>query len=102
LHQVLSAAHSYTIRPELSSQLARPRLPELGIGNQLDPLVALETYLTNREDLREMQADILAAAQSLLAEDEALALETLTSIDESNMASLPVQTRDSNQQLRLL
>ncbi|UIE36503.1 exonuclease subunit SbcD [Leptodesmis sichuanensis] len=101
LHQVLSAAHSYTIRPELFSQLARPRLPELGLGNQLDPLVALETYLTNREDLREMQADILAAAQSLLAEDEALPLEALTPLDEPAMSSLQMAD-NSDQQLRLL
>ncbi|MGC8712023.1 MAG: exonuclease subunit SbcD [Leptodesmis sp.] len=101
LHQVLGAAHSYTIRPELFSQLARPRLPELGLGNQLDPLVALETYLTNREDLREMQADILAAAQSLLAEDEALPLEALTPLDEPAMSSLQMAD-NSDQQLRLL
>ncbi|MGQ9872858.1 exonuclease subunit SbcD [Leptodesmis sp.] len=101
LHQVLSAAHSYTIRPELFSQLARARLPELGLGNQLDPLVALETYLTNREDLREMQADILAVAQSLLAEDEALPLEALTSLDEPAMSSLQMAD-NSDQQLRLL
>ncbi|UIE38125.1 hypothetical protein [Leptodesmis sichuanensis] len=101
MHQVLSAAHSYTIRPELFSQLARPRLPELGLGNQLDPLVALETYLTNREDLREMQADILAAAQSLLAEDEALPLEALTPLDEPAMSFLQMAD-NSDQQLRLL
>lgn len=103
LHQALSAAHSYTLRPELFSQLARPRLPELGLGNQLDPLAALETYLANREDLREMQADILAVAQSLLAEDEALALETLTTTDASATdPSFPATEQDANRQLRLL
>jgi exonuclease SbcD len=101
LHQALSAAHSYTIRPELFSQLARPRLPELGLGNQLDPLAALETYLANREDLREMQTDILAAAQSLLAEDEALLLEALTPLDKPAMSPLQIAD-DSDQQLRLL
>jgi len=36
LHRALSAAHSYTIQPELVSQLARPRLPELGASNSID------------------------------------------------------------------
>jgi exonuclease SbcD len=64
----LQSAHSYTIRPELVSQLARPRLPELGLGNTLDPLQALEAYLNNREDLRDIQPDLVEAARSLLNE----------------------------------
>jgi len=36
LHRALSAAHSYTIQPELVSQLARPRLPELGASNSIE------------------------------------------------------------------
>ncbi|MDJ0649247.1 MAG: exonuclease subunit SbcD [Xenococcaceae cyanobacterium MO_188.B19] len=67
LDQALKAAHTYTIRPELVSQLARPRLPELGLGNTLAPLEALEAYLDNREDLREIASDMLDAAQELLA-----------------------------------
>lgn len=66
LHQALKAAHSYTIRPELVSQLSRPRLPELGVGNSLDPLQALETYLKNQEGLQDITADMLDAAQKLL------------------------------------
>ncbi len=66
LDQALKQAHTYTIRPELVSQLARPRLPELGLGNTLAPLEALEAYLNNREDLREIAPDILQAAQELL------------------------------------
>ncbi|MGH2413357.1 MAG: exonuclease subunit SbcD, partial [Microcystaceae cyanobacterium] len=54
LHEALNLAHSYTIRPELVSQLARPRLPELGVGNSLEPLEALKTYLNNREDLKDI------------------------------------------------
>ena len=50
------------------SQLARPRLPELGIGNTLDPLQALQAYLNNREDLRDIQPDLVEAARSLLNE----------------------------------
>jgi exonuclease SbcD len=102
LHQILSLAHSYTIRPEVVSQLARPRLPELGLGNQLDPLEALETYLANREDLREMQADILTVARSLLAEDETLRLETLTPVAEPACSTAQIEDQTANQQLRLL
>jgi exonuclease SbcD len=65
----LQPAHSYTIRPELVSQLARPRLPELGVENTLDPIFALKTYLNNREDLQELKADLINAAQGLLAKD---------------------------------
>jgi exonuclease SbcD len=64
--QALQTAHSYTIRPELISQLARPRLPELGVGNTLDPIEALKTYLNNREDLKDIQEDLIEAAQGLL------------------------------------
>jgi DNA repair protein SbcD/Mre11 len=66
LHDVLKTAHSYTIRPELVSQLARPRLPELGSGNSLDPLEALKIYLSNKEDLKELSEQIMEAAQLLL------------------------------------
>ncbi|MDJ0635424.1 MAG: exonuclease subunit SbcD [Xenococcaceae cyanobacterium MO_188.B29] len=66
LYQVLKSAHSYTVRPELVSQLARPRLPELGIGNTLDPLEALQAYLDNKEDLQDISKDMLEAAESLL------------------------------------
>jgi DNA repair protein SbcD/Mre11 len=66
LHETLKPAHSYTIRPELVSQLARPRLPELGAGNTLDPLEALKIYLSNKEDLKELSEQIIEAAQLLL------------------------------------
>jgi DNA repair protein SbcD/Mre11 len=68
IDRALQAAHNYTIRPELVSQLARPRLPELGLGNTLDPLQALQAYLNNREDLRDIQPDLVEAARSLLNE----------------------------------
>jgi exonuclease SbcD len=54
LHRALSAAHSYTIQPELVSQLARPRLPELQANSSIDPMQALKTYLDNREDLKDI------------------------------------------------
>ncbi|MBR8827250.1 MAG: exonuclease SbcCD subunit D [Gomphosphaeria aponina SAG 52.96 = DSM 107014] len=69
LEKALSLAHNYTIRAELVSQLARPRLPELGIGRTIEPLEALSTYLNNREDLQELQEEMLAAAEKLLAGD---------------------------------
>jgi DNA repair protein SbcD/Mre11 len=68
LDRALQSAHSHTIRPELVSQLARPRLPELGVGNTLNPLEALTAYLNNREDLKDIQKELLAAAEGLLNE----------------------------------
>jgi DNA repair protein SbcD/Mre11 len=69
LAEVLSAAHSYTIQPQLISQLSRPRLPELGVDSSLSPMSALQSYLNNREDLSAIAPDILAAAQGLLNQD---------------------------------
>ena len=66
LDKALKNAHSFTIRPELVSQLARPRLPELGVGNTLDPLAALQAYLNNREDLQDFAEEMLEVAQELI------------------------------------
>ena len=66
LDRALQSAHSHSIRPELVSQLARPRLPELGVGNTLNPLEALTTYLNNQEDLKDIQKELLQAAEGLL------------------------------------
>jgi exonuclease SbcD len=70
IHEALKTAHSYTIRAELISQLARPRLPELGAGSSLDPVDALKAYINNRQDLREIAPDMLEAAYSLLDREE--------------------------------
>jgi exonuclease SbcD len=83
LQESLKSAHSYTIRPELVSQLARPRLPELGVGSSLDPIEALKTYLTSRDDLKEMMTDLLEAAHSLLESDRDSWLDLEESSDES-------------------
>lgn len=66
IDRALQTAHSYSIRPELISQLARPRLPELGVGNTLNPIEALTTYINNREDLQDIKKDLLEAAESLM------------------------------------
>ncbi len=63
LDEALKTAHSYSIRAELISQLTRPRLPELGVGNQLDPMEALKAYIDNKTDLRDIVDDMLEAAQ---------------------------------------
>ena len=103
LHQVLSSAHSYTIQPELVSQLARPRLPQLDASSSIDPLEALKTYLDNREDLKDITAQMLVAAQQLLAADTETWLESApaTGVDASIAALTPANT-DGDGQLRLL
>ncbi|MEM9150644.1 MAG: exonuclease SbcCD subunit D [Cyanobacteria bacterium P01_F01_bin.3] len=69
LSNALGLAHSYTIQPELVSQLSRPRLPELGVDSALSPMSALQSYLENRADLDVIAPDILQAAQGLIDED---------------------------------
>jgi DNA repair protein SbcD/Mre11 len=66
LQQALAAAHVYTIHPELVSQLARPRVPELGVGNAVEPLDALRSYLANHPHLKDLAHDMLEAAQTLV------------------------------------
>jgi exonuclease SbcD len=69
IQEALKKAHSYSIRTELVSQLARPRLPELSAENSLDPLEALQTYLNNRNDLRDLVPELLEAAENLLNQE---------------------------------
>ncbi len=68
IDKALQTAHSHSIRPELISQLARPRLPELGVGNTLNPIEALTTYLNNKEYLQDIRKDLIEAATTLLNE----------------------------------
>ena len=75
INQALQSAHTYTIRPQLISQLARPRLPELGVGSSLNPLDALKTYLDNREDLQDIATQMKEAAETLLNQDGELDLK---------------------------
>lgn len=69
IDRALQSAHSHSIRPELVSQLARPRLPELGVGNTLNPIEALTTYLNNRDDLKDIQKELIEAAEVLLSQN---------------------------------
>jgi DNA repair protein SbcD/Mre11 len=105
IHQALSEAHSYTIRPELVSQLARPRLPELGVGSSINPMDALKTYLDNREDLKDISTEMMEAAQRLLAKYDNNWLDLVDSQGAAQVGS----DKDSQQllehsdsQLRLL
>lgn len=66
IRQALSEAHTYTIRPEFISQLARPRLPELGVGSSINPIDALKAYLENKKELKDIAAEMMEAAESLL------------------------------------
>jgi len=79
LHTALSPAHTYTIQAELVSQLARPRIPELSASSSIDPMEALKTYLNNREDLKDIAASMMDAAQNLLVDDVEVWLEAATS-----------------------
>lgn len=69
LQKALASAHSFTIKAELISQLSRPRLPELGLGQDLDPLNALQSYIDNREGLKDLAAEMIDAAERLLGEE---------------------------------
>ena len=83
LHDALSAAHTYTIQPELVSQLARPRIPELSASNSINPMEALKTYLNNREDLKDIAASMLEAAHKLLADDGEISISPATDEQQS-------------------
>ncbi|NET38901.1 MAG: exonuclease subunit SbcD [Cyanothece sp. SIO1E1] len=111
LHTALSIAHTYTIHPELISQLARPRLPELGTDSSIDPLGALTAYLGSREDLTDIAHEMLTTAQKLIAKEVSwVDLDKLTTdqagtppIEPLSSPRVPlVPPEDDNQQLRLL
>lgn len=91
IHTALAPAHSYTIQAELISQLARPRLPELGSSSSLDPIEALKAYVENREDLRDISAELVEAAQRLLSADEEAWMESLEEeeMEEASSSSQP-------------
>ena len=98
LHEALSLAHTYTIHPELVSQLARPRVPELTASNSIDPMDALKTYLNNREDLQDIADLMIDAAQKLLGGEE----EELSEEEEETELKEAVSVISEDTQLRLL
>jgi exonuclease SbcD len=103
LHKSLSTAHTYTIHPELVSQLARPRLPELGTGATLDPLEALKTYLVHQPYLADLSGEMLLAAQTLLATDAETELGWTDEGEEwQPTLALEPKTGDQMAQLELL
>lgn len=95
--EALENSHSYTIQPQLISQLSRPRLPELGVDSSIAPMSALQSYLDNREDLSAIAPDILEAAQGLLNEDPH-GDKAIVAPEEVALEEAPDDTR----QLRLL
>lgn len=105
IHQALSDTHNYTIRPELVSQLARPRLPELGAGSSMNPMEALKTYLENRDDLKDITTEMMEAAQRLLAKDSNSWLDSSEleeASEEHKQLSSQLLEDSTTAQLRLL
>lgn len=107
LHQALTPAHTYTIHAELVSQLARPRLPEMGTGTSIDPMVALKTYITNQPQLSEIAIEMMEAAQALFshhadADAEFLAEPEWEEWQQSLDFTEPTESESTTAQLRLL
>ncbi|MBD0268399.1 MAG: exonuclease subunit SbcD [Cyanobacteria bacterium Co-bin8] len=99
LDVALQAAHTYTLHPELVSQLSRPRLPALGTENTLEPMSALQAYLGTREDLAEIAPALVEAAQGLLSADP----DDLWEMDtEAETVPSAPDSVDDSRQLRLL
>jgi DNA repair protein SbcD/Mre11 len=69
LHEALAVAHNYTIIPEAIDQAKRARLPDLSTAEALDPISALQAYLSTREDLRNSEPALMQAARELMGED---------------------------------
>jgi exonuclease SbcD len=103
LHEALSKAHRYSIQSQLVSQLARPRLPELGVGSEIDPIEALQTYLNDRQDLQDLATQMLKVAQTLLQEElDELPLVTELALRSADTTDNPILEESRNTQLRLL
>ncbi len=66
LHGALALAHTFSIHPELVTQLPRARLPKLGLGQTITPLAALDLYLEQRPDLDGLASELRIAATTLL------------------------------------
>ncbi len=68
LHRAMAIAHSYSINPEVISDSSRVRVSELSPMAILDPISALRTYLTTREDLQGVAEELVAMAEALWRE----------------------------------
>ncbi len=101
LHQALAQAHTYSIQVELISQLARPRLPEMGTGTSADPITALQTYLNHQPHLNDLASELMAAATALLANEPAEP-EQLSRQAKASSAQLIAEAEPETAQLRLL
>ncbi|MBF2056779.1 MAG: exonuclease SbcCD subunit D [Cyanobacterium sp. T60_A2020_053] len=66
INEALESAHTKSIRANVVTKESRRRLPELGEGSNLDPYSALSTYLTNREDMKDIAEEMLTAARELI------------------------------------
>jgi exonuclease SbcD len=86
LHEAMAIAHNYSLIPEVVSQNPRTRLPELSTAEALDPMTALKTYLSTREDLKNLEPEMLTAAQELLSEI-GLGMDGLDSVEDSAQPS---------------
>lgn len=103
LHQALKSAHSYTIQAELKSQLSRSRLPELAQAS-LTPMDALRFYLNNREDLRDLEGEILNIATGLIADEPFDLPVGQAPVPAAPPTTAPIHTPEpsTSHQLRLL
>lgn len=104
LHQALSRAHTYTIHADLVSQLARPRLPELGTGYCLDPVEVLKTYLETQPQLADLSSEMIAAVATLLEgrSDSMLPLTEPDAIEPAFTTASTDRLTEDTAQLRLL
>lgn len=70
IHEALQSAHTYTVYSELMRQGSVPRVPEFQGEQPINPLDALRTYLSNRQDLNKIALDLISAAEILMNETE--------------------------------
>ena len=99
----LRSAHTYTIHPELVSQMTRPRLPDLTATQTTNPIDALKTYLDHHPELAEMADDMIATATALqlhlTSTDQA---DELTYSVDLNVDDATPNVSETVDQLRLL
>jgi DNA repair protein SbcD/Mre11 len=76
LHEALSVAHNYVIIPEAIDPANRARLPDLSTAEALDPIAALQAYLSTRDDLHHSETDLVQAARELMGEETGV-METI-------------------------